>query len=291
MLTYLSKNTVSAIIGCCAVCLFNALGNIDLAFSDSVETVPGQNQAQVYAPAAQDTGSTQPKLTVTNGDKDGSVKSSQAASGAYSIAQPSAKPVEGSQETPQAENEKSLSGTQKVVLTGLAVGAAVLVGVGISSSSDSSSTKATTTTTTSTSSTSSSSTSSSSSSSTSSSKNSSHTSMSSVTDDPSVTPVCMSLSGSWNGSLYLIEQGERQNVTAVVKQNGNRIEIDTSSSLEYGKKFIGTIGSDCHMFLYDQTSGEDWTTHYGPVTSRLIEIYDYTNPPYYTHLDSLSLTR
>ena len=115
--------------------------------------------------------------------------------------------------------------------------------------------------------------------------------MGSVTDNPSATPVCMSFSGSWGGSLTLVEQGEHQNVSAVVKQNGGSIEIDTSSTLEYGKKLVGNVFSDCNMLIYDQTTGEDFSTHYAPATAHLIDLYDYTNPPYYSHLDHLALSR
>lgn len=98
------------------------------------------------------------------------------------------------------------------------------------------------------------------------------------------------ISGSdWAGVLNLVN-GYRENVSATVTQKGSSLTITTTSSQAYGQLFVGTIDSSGYVFVYDQTTGEDWTTHDGPpASSTRIEIYDYVNN--FTGLDSLILKR
>ena len=106
---------------------------------------------------------------------------------------------------------------------------------------------------------------------------------------PSVPPVGANLAGDdWRGILLLVD-GFREPITATVTQNGSQVTITTSTTQRYGQVFRGTIRSSGHMTLYDQTTGEDWTTFKGPATSTHIEMEDYVNN--FTALDVLVLKR
>jgi hypothetical protein len=106
---------------------------------------------------------------------------------------------------------------------------------------------------------------------------------------PSVPPVGADIAGDdWSGILLLID-GLREPITATVTQNGSQVQITTSSTQRYGQVFSGTIRPSGHMLLYDQTTGEDWTTFKGPATSTHIEMEDYVNN--FTALDVLVLKR
>ena len=106
---------------------------------------------------------------------------------------------------------------------------------------------------------------------------------------PKKKPVGASLDGdNWSGRLLLIN-GQRELVTAVVNQNGSSLEIITSSSQRYGRRFVGSIRSNAHIRVNDTTTGEIWTTFKGPANSRRIDIYDYVNN--FQALDNLLLTR
>ena len=106
---------------------------------------------------------------------------------------------------------------------------------------------------------------------------------------PSVPPVGANIAGDdWRGILLLVD-GFREPITATVTQNGSQVTIATSSTQRYGQVFRGTIRASGHMTLYDQTTGEDWTTFKGPATSTHIEMEDYVNN--FTALDVLVLKR
>lgn len=109
-------------------------------------------------------------------------------------------------------------------------------------------------------------------------------------ETPTVPPVGADLAGTnWAGILLLIN-GKRENVTATVTQNGSLVEIKTSTTQSYGSKFNGTISSSGYLNMYEQVTGEQWTTHTGPAaTASRIEIYDYVNN--FTGLDVLVLKR
>ena len=106
---------------------------------------------------------------------------------------------------------------------------------------------------------------------------------------PSVPPVGADIAGDdWSGILLLID-GLREPITATVTQNGSQVQITTSSTQRYGQVFSGTIRASGHMLMYDQTTGEDWTTFKGPATSTHIELEDYVKN--FTALDVLVLKR
>jgi hypothetical protein len=107
-----------------------------------------------------------------------------------------------------------------------------------------------------------------------------------VVKDP---PVGADLDGkTWSGYLDLVD-GFKENVTATVSQNGAALEITTSTTQEYGKKFVGVISKAAFIKVEDQTTGETWSTNYGNATWNKIVIYDYVH--FYTALDKLYLTR
>lgn len=94
--------------------------------------------------------------------------------------------------------------------------------------------------------------------------------------------------GDWSGYLYLVH-GDKENVTASISQNGNHLIITTSSNQEYGRKFVGNINDSGSIRVYDQKTGELWTTHEGPATKKRIDLYDYVD--HYQALDRLYLER
>lgn len=105
-----------------------------------------------------------------------------------------------------------------------------------------------------------------------------------------LTPVCVSITGTWSGYLDLVGASP-ESITATIKQNGASVDIKTSSSQAYGKRFIGIIERNCTMLVYDQTTGEDWSSHGTTVTAKGIELYDYVGNPAENKLDHLHLVR
>ncbi|HBT96653.1 MAG TPA: hypothetical protein DEB25_02925, partial [Desulfobulbaceae bacterium] len=93
-----------------------------------------------------------------------------------------------------------------------------------------------------------------------------------VSNNPDNTPVCADLSGQWSGTEDLIGDNGLS-ITATIAQDGDKLQITTSSN-KYGKVFIGTVDANCNINAYDQTTGEEWSTRYGPVTASRIALYD-----------------
>ena len=113
-----------------------------------------------------------------------------------------------------------------------------------------------------------------------------------VANNPNATPLCADLSGPWSGRLDLANDDSIP-VTASIDQDGGKIQITTSSGKPYGKLFIGEVDANCKFNVYDQTTGELWSTHFGAATAGRIAIYDYVDTSCYgnTKYDSLILTR
>jgi hypothetical protein len=102
-------------------------------------------------------------------------------------------------------------------------------------------------------------------------------------------PVGPSIAGNtWAGMLKLVSNGT-QSVTATITQCGRDITITTSTTLEYGKQFVGSMGTNGDIKVYDQVTLEDWTTYYGQASTSYIKIYDKVQNG--TKLDSLELSR
>ncbi len=115
---------------------------------------------------------------------------------------------------------------------------------------------------------------------------------SSTVSTPTVAPVGADIHGSnWNGTLNILDSRNRgyQAVSASINQNGRSVSITTSSTLNYGRAFNGTINSSGFMLMYDSTTGEDWTTFRGNARWNSIGLYDYVNN--YRDLDKLALSR
>ena len=104
----------------------------------------------------------------------------------------------------------------------------------------------------------------------------------------SVPPVGPSIEGSWSGELRLINYGTEA-VTAQITQNGGDIEIETTSTLPYGRYFSGTINKSGYIYVMDADTGQTWTTLEGNASSHHIRLYDYVNN--FKNVDRLELFR
>lgn len=112
-------------------------------------------------------------------------------------------------------------------------------------------------------------------------------------------PVGPDLRGdNWTGYIYVVGAPpasttayvhKNDSISASVYQNGNYIRITTSSNLAYGRKLIGNISSSGTMKLYDQKTGEIWSTEKGPASENSIDIYDYVDQ--FHQLDHIHLVR
>ena len=105
-------------------------------------------------------------------------------------------------------------------------------------------------------------------------------------------PVGASIGGSdWRGTLTIRARGYegQQEVTAKITQCGSSVNIETSSTLAYGKVFNGSISSGRGMFMIDRATSLDWTTHFTKATGNAIDLYDYVNN--FSDFDTLILRR
>jgi hypothetical protein len=106
---------------------------------------------------------------------------------------------------------------------------------------------------------------------------------------PGSEPVGPDIRGdNWSGYLALVH-GKRENVSASIHQNGNYVVITTSSGQKYGRKFVGNISDSGSIRVYDQATGELWTTHSGPAKKDRIDLYDFVDN--FKDLDRLYLER
>ena len=110
---------------------------------------------------------------------------------------------------------------------------------------------------------------------------------------PTATPQPPPLAGSdWSGALSLVN-GSTEMVTAQVTQSGTNLYISTTAKQKYGRYFQGTVKANGSILIYDQTTGEDWSTKKGIAYDTRIDLYDYVNidDNGYTDMDRLYLTR
>lgn len=112
-----------------------------------------------------------------------------------------------------------------------------------------------------------------------------------VLPDPASPAIGPDLNGNWSGYLHIKDTGHEghQNISADISHSGSSVDIITTSTLDYGRRFSGTISSSGYMLVYDADRGEDWTTHYGNATTRQIDLYDYVN--HFEDLDRMYLSR
>jgi len=111
--------------------------------------------------------------------------------------------------------------------------------------------------------------------------------------DPSTNPpVGPDLNGSdWTGFLDIKDVRHRgyQSISASIIHSGSSVQIKTSSTLDYGRQFNGTISSSGYMLMYDSISGEDWTTYKGNASTNRVPLYDFVNG--FKDLDVMKLSR
>ncbi len=102
-------------------------------------------------------------------------------------------------------------------------------------------------------------------------------------------PVGADIGGdNWSGFIDLVG-GSRENISASIYQHGDYVRITTTSHQEYGQKLVGNISSDGFIRVYDQRTGELWTTHYDKATAKKVDLYDYVDN--YKGLDQIFLQR
>ncbi len=90
-------------------------------------------------------------------------------------------------------------------------------------------------------------------------------------------PVGADIGGdNWTGFIDLVG-GPRESISSSISQHGNYVVITTSSHQKYGQKLVGNIAADGFMKLFDQRTGEDWTTHFGNATANKIDLYDFVH--------------
>ena len=82
------------------------------------------------------------------------------------------------------------------------------------------------------------------------------------------------ISGAWSGEINLVYYG-REAVSATITQRGKQVQIRTTSTMPYGHYFVGTIDDNGAMLVYDQETGEDWSTFEGNATSQSVRLYDW----------------
>ncbi len=82
------------------------------------------------------------------------------------------------------------------------------------------------------------------------------------------------ISGQWVGEINLVAYGPEA-VSATIIQHGKQVQIRTTTTLPYGRYFVGTIDEDGAMLVYDQETGEDWSTFQGNATSQSVRLYDW----------------
>ena len=78
----------------------------------------------------------------------------------------------------------------------------------------------------------------------------------------------------WSGYFTRTNITTQEPLTATIIQEGSDVTIVTTLT-DLGHELKGTINEMGDMLLYDSYDGEDWTTHYGPASSRSVNIYDY----------------
>ena len=109
---------------------------------------------------------------------------------------------------------------------------------------------------------------------------------------PTVAPVGPDLNGSdWGGFLSIHDMLHvgYQTISATIRHSGRAVEILTTSNLDYGQYFSGSISSSGHMLLYDSVTGEDWTTHAAAATANRVDLYDFVDN--YKDTDQMLLVR
>lgn len=98
---------------------------------------------------------------------------------------------------------------------------------------------------------------------------------------------CINLNGHWEGMLNLVNYTQEP-VSATITQEDCTIRIITTSTLLYGKYFVGNI-DETYISVQDADTGEIWTTHSETATEYNLQLQDFVNN--YSDLDELTLQK
>ncbi len=98
---------------------------------------------------------------------------------------------------------------------------------------------------------------------------------------------CINLNGHWEGMLNLVNYTQEP-VSATITQEDCTIRIITTSTLLYGKYFVGNI-DETYISVQDVDTGEIWTTHSEVATEYNLQLQDFVNG--YSDLDELTLQK
>ena len=98
---------------------------------------------------------------------------------------------------------------------------------------------------------------------------------------------CINLNGHWEGMLNLVNYTQ-QPVSATITQTDCTIRIITTSTLLYGKYFVGNI-DEAYIIVQDMDTGEIWTTYSEEATEYSLHLQDFVNG--YSDLDELALQK
>ena len=78
----------------------------------------------------------------------------------------------------------------------------------------------------------------------------------------------------WVGHFRLLDGSQFTGLTAVIRQVGADIIIETTKT-EIAHLLDGFIDGSGNMIMIDQFDGEDWTTLFGPATTNSINLADF----------------
>ncbi len=109
---------------------------------------------------------------------------------------------------------------------------------------------------------------------------------------PTAAPIGPDLNGvDWTGFLNIKDHLHDgiQNIAANISHSGSSVYIVTTSTLDYGRQFSGSITASGYMMMNDATTGQVWTTHYGNARTDSVDLYDFVEN--FTLLDRMYLSR
>ena len=92
-------------------------------------------------------------------------------------------------------------------------------------------------------------------------------------------PVGAAVGGSWKGTFFNPETGERESISASIDQNADALVITTTKSQPPAQMFTGTINSNAVVRVTDAHDGETWTSIFGPVSNKFFKIGDFNRGP------------
>ena len=95
---------------------------------------------------------------------------------------------------------------------------------------------------------------------------------------------------SWRGYVNLVNYGhDNVSISAKVYQDGDQLQITTSSPLPYARLFTGKISATGYITVHDLQTNKIWTSFNGVASANHFFLYDYVNNG--TDLDKIELSR